>query len=484
MGHANGVITAPVNTDDVSAVINVPSHDVATLCLSSSINKWNKDKPYRGTLPSLYSRIVNNYANQTGVYLGCRGADQNAFPVYWGMQYPMNNAAQNNSGRASEYLIEMCYDICNNTGNHPNFNYVRPVVGTDFCRLEDFMGYNHKAGPFLEAGVAGQEPGTSYATLNINQFSSNSVTAYASIPSGSYRFILRDLIPEPNYYYLAIEFYIYNTTTVWKKNSTATPFLRRLSTYSLDNTPYPYLLISVKLADILQAGVAAGVWSNDETNKQFIACVGLVKINQSEQVQSGQSFVAPWDSLKQRCATLVSATFGSPYDISIQKYFFATTSSAKPTSDSSYSTFPTSKQNISVDGALYLKLSIYNSSNSSVTIGNLGTSGMTTGFRFRAYAVGGGYGNYSPNENAQNGSIGKERDSTQAGLNADTTSSSTSLTIPSKQSKTLYVRFNNLFPFGDTTTINIKISNDNGSTWRQSGSVTWAGFFRTGGTAK
>ncbi len=42
MGHNNGVITAPVNTDDVSAVLGANSHDVATLCSHERINKWSK----------------------------------------------------------------------------------------------------------------------------------------------------------------------------------------------------------------------------------------------------------------------------------------------------------------------------------------------------------------------------------------------------------------------------------------------------------
>jgi len=33
MGHANGIIPAPVNTDDISATLGVASHDVATLCI-------------------------------------------------------------------------------------------------------------------------------------------------------------------------------------------------------------------------------------------------------------------------------------------------------------------------------------------------------------------------------------------------------------------------------------------------------------------
>ena len=46
MGHANGIITAPVNTDDISATLGVASHDVATLCISQKVNKRSRFKPY------------------------------------------------------------------------------------------------------------------------------------------------------------------------------------------------------------------------------------------------------------------------------------------------------------------------------------------------------------------------------------------------------------------------------------------------------
>jgi hypothetical protein len=45
MGHTSTSVTYPVNTDDVSAVINVASHDVATLCMSANINRWAHNKP-------------------------------------------------------------------------------------------------------------------------------------------------------------------------------------------------------------------------------------------------------------------------------------------------------------------------------------------------------------------------------------------------------------------------------------------------------
>lgn len=45
MGYSNGKCYAPISPDDVRAVINENSYDVATLCMSLKINKWAKYKP-------------------------------------------------------------------------------------------------------------------------------------------------------------------------------------------------------------------------------------------------------------------------------------------------------------------------------------------------------------------------------------------------------------------------------------------------------
>lgn len=62
MGHSNGKITAPVNTDDISAVIGVNSHDVATLCRSANVNPDSLAKPIRLTVPG--SKPFSGYNNQ------------------------------------------------------------------------------------------------------------------------------------------------------------------------------------------------------------------------------------------------------------------------------------------------------------------------------------------------------------------------------------------------------------------------------------
>lgn len=52
MGHSNGIIYAPVNTDDVSATIGAASHDVGTLCTHGNIKTWPKFKPVKVDTPA------------------------------------------------------------------------------------------------------------------------------------------------------------------------------------------------------------------------------------------------------------------------------------------------------------------------------------------------------------------------------------------------------------------------------------------------
>ena len=47
MGIVNGIITAPVNIEDVKKVLNEDSNDIATLCKSNNINMWSKYKPVK-----------------------------------------------------------------------------------------------------------------------------------------------------------------------------------------------------------------------------------------------------------------------------------------------------------------------------------------------------------------------------------------------------------------------------------------------------
>lgn len=121
MGHANGRITAPVNTDDISATLGVASHDVATLCTSDRINRWSKYKPIRGgsytPLPAAGFAGTTEDINN-GIIFGMRAATR--------------------SSRLDD--IHGC-----------DFSYAGKPGDNDWKRMTDFVGYDHNAGPLPTA---------------------------------------------------------------------------------------------------------------------------------------------------------------------------------------------------------------------------------------------------------------------------------------------------------------------------------------------
>lgn len=154
MGHANGNITAPVNTDDVSSVLGVSSHDVATLCTHEKVNKWSKHKPVRGESPADY----DTWTRDTGNIRATSG-----YPIRWGMELPFNTQQQLNISSITtglKWLKPLAWRAAHRTnatseGNVRNYVYKKPVLGTDFCRLTDFVGYWHTATEAWSVGVAG-----------------------------------------------------------------------------------------------------------------------------------------------------------------------------------------------------------------------------------------------------------------------------------------------------------------------------------------
>lgn len=144
MGHSNGRITAPVNTDDVAATIGQSSSDVATLCLSDKINKWAKYKPEAtGTMQTLTLTL----------------RQRNNFGLVPSVKYQGINA-----------FISALEDGTYNGG----WTYIKPNAN-QWKRLDDFVGYNHKAtSPF------GYITEGEYLLTGTND-----VTIAAPIPSGS-----------------------------------------------------------------------------------------------------------------------------------------------------------------------------------------------------------------------------------------------------------------------------------------------------------
>lgn len=114
MGYSNGMIFAPVNSDDVRAVVGVNSHNWKDLCTSPLINMWAKFKPERiGGYPdiTLAQRKANNFGLRPG--------------AVYNSKYSFIQAVGNDSFA-------------------PGWTYDR-VTATDWHRIDDFIGYDHNA---------------------------------------------------------------------------------------------------------------------------------------------------------------------------------------------------------------------------------------------------------------------------------------------------------------------------------------------------
>lgn len=144
MGHSNGRITAPVNTDDVAATIGQSSSDVAALCLSNKINKWAKYKPEgTGTMQTLTLTL----------------RQRNNFGLVPSVKYQGIN----------DFISELEHGTYNG-----GWTYIKPNAN-QWKRLDDFVGYNHNAtSPFGHITAGG------YLLTNAND-----VTIAAPMPSGS-----------------------------------------------------------------------------------------------------------------------------------------------------------------------------------------------------------------------------------------------------------------------------------------------------------
>lgn len=129
MGYSNGIIYAPVNSDDVGAVIGLSSHDWGTLCSSDNIKPWAKYKPVRVSTPATITdaqRKAVNYGIANIPYFTL-GANMASFMRGAGA-VPTNGAKQ-------EYFV---------------YERINPL--TDYSRLDDFVkdntkGYWHNAEP-------------------------------------------------------------------------------------------------------------------------------------------------------------------------------------------------------------------------------------------------------------------------------------------------------------------------------------------------
>lgn len=132
--NSNGKITAPVSLHaDVYPVLGLTKtvmYDTGWVCGNShgKINKWSKKKPIRYPQPGeLTDAQFKGTAadNIQGIYYGLKVASQAG-------------------------LLGQMHDV--------DWEYLPPRPGTDWCRLTDFVGYDHNAEPTLSGMYTGGDP--------------------------------------------------------------------------------------------------------------------------------------------------------------------------------------------------------------------------------------------------------------------------------------------------------------------------------------
>lgn len=180
--NSNGIISAPVNTDDVRAVINENSHDVGTLCMSLKINGKSKHKPIGGSSPGTVS-------------------DANRKAVNYGITVP----SYTNAVTMAKAVYALTADDVEFKFDSTFFRYNRPG-SNDFKRLDDFVGYNHNckmpAEPIEQSTIimpSDKTVGYGVTFLLVSGITDN--------------IELKDLVSDPSLYYLGIA--VTNNSSIW-----------------------------------------------------------------------------------------------------------------------------------------------------------------------------------------------------------------------------------------------------------------------------
>ena len=124
MSIVNGIITAPVNIEDVKKVLNEDSNDIATLCKSNNINMWSKYKPVK-----LRKKFVTDTLNSDGKSWTAPSGKLG----WWLGNNTVNDAA---------LVIPLVTSKSNFDNNKAKWTYNKPYGGDSSpYRLSDFAGY-------------------------------------------------------------------------------------------------------------------------------------------------------------------------------------------------------------------------------------------------------------------------------------------------------------------------------------------------------
>lgn len=123
MGHTSNHCYAPINTDDIGAVLGEASHDIGTLCKSSNIVIWARNKPEAIGGPELLTDAQRK-ANNFGLL---PPAKYDSISKYAGDAYAGKLANAWSYQRVSPYITDNYGNIIGGNG--------------DWARLTDFDNY-------------------------------------------------------------------------------------------------------------------------------------------------------------------------------------------------------------------------------------------------------------------------------------------------------------------------------------------------------
>lgn len=164
MGHNNGIITAPVNTDDVSSVLGLSSHDVKTLCMSDKINPACLFRPRYSSIPNLELRDTKSGEGDTNGWNWIKAQISRhptgtwACPAY-GVWVPDLNLRN-----FSDYSA--LFDACTKSW------FIDVPDANSFGILDHFVGYNASAkviNPIVGDPIVNKRTGGGYTiTVNFN----------------------------------------------------------------------------------------------------------------------------------------------------------------------------------------------------------------------------------------------------------------------------------------------------------------------------
>lgn len=261
MGVSNGIVTAPVNPQEVYKLLGVGKYngwwDIGYICSNrhGKTNKWSWKKPVvvKGVVEEV--DFTTDPTRKNG--------------QVWGMKPPI---MINNS---EIYFNQMVFSIVSNQGKYPNWEYIPPTGGNDTpYRMTDFIGYNHFAAQPFDTGIQNYNS-------KINLFDTDSITFYLMENQNS-DFRLSEFWDVFTQYHFVVEIYLPNGTPWYSMNA---PTYRYVSENPITEIQGWAEYITVKINDL---------WDTSQiVNKTVFITLGIQNI-QSGQPEGGTGIVAPW----------------------------------------------------------------------------------------------------------------------------------------------------------------------------------------------